>query len=117
MHDPAAISANNPATVTSAGSVQIGLDGSIAAVVPARRALTWQLTDANHTGVVRERYWITFQPGEVRVCGSCHGANTKTQVNQAAPVNTPAALTGLLQYWKSTRGPAPKVPRRRAAGK
>jgi len=37
----------------------------MAAIVPARRALSWQLTDTNGTGVVRERYWITFQPGEI----------------------------------------------------
>lgn len=110
LHDSTAAAANDPSTVTAQGSVQVGLDGSVAAFVPARRALTWQLTDANHVGVVRERYWITFQPGEVRVCGSCHGANTKTQMNQDPPLNTPAALTGLLQYWKSKRATVPSTP-------
>lgn len=110
MHDPAAAAANPSATVSAQGSVQIALDGSVAAFVPARRAMTWQLADANHTGVVRERYWLTFQPGEVRVCGSCHGANTTTQLNQAPPTNTPSALTALLQFWKSTQAAAPEVP-------
>ncbi|HEX8618773.1 MAG TPA: hypothetical protein VF911_14410 [Thermoanaerobaculia bacterium] len=110
MHDPAAIAANPPATGMPQGSVQIALDGSLAAFVPARRALSWQLTDANHVGVVRERYWITFQPGEVRVCGSCHGVNSKNQLNQDAPVNTPAALTALLQFWKSMRAALPSPP-------
>jgi hypothetical protein len=110
MHDPAAIAANNPATVTPQGSVQLALDGSMAAFVPARRAMTWQLADPNHVGVVRERYWLTFQPGEVRVCGSCHGVNTKNQLNQNAPVNTPSALTALLQFWKGTQAGAPNAP-------
>ncbi|HET7435702.1 MAG TPA: hypothetical protein VFN10_13420 [Thermoanaerobaculia bacterium] len=110
LHDPAAVAANPAATVTSDGSVQVALDGSIAAFVPARRAMSWQVNDPNHVGVLRERYWITFQPGEVRVCGSCHGANTKTQVDQDAPTNTPSALTALLQAWKSTQAGAPSAP-------
>ena len=110
MHDPAAMAANPPATVTAQGGVQIALDGSAAAFVPARRAMSWQLTDANHAGVVRERYWLTFQAGEVRVCGSCHGANTKTQLNQDPPANTPSALTALLQFWKAAQAAAPAAP-------
>jgi hypothetical protein len=110
MHDPAAVAANPPATVTPQGNVQVALDGSVAAFVPARRAMTWQLADPNHTGVVRERYWLTFQPGEVRVCGSCHGVNTANQLNQNAPVNTPSALTALLQFWKGTQAGAPVAP-------
>ena len=73
----------------------------MAALVPARRALSWQLTDTNNTGVVRERYWITFQPGEIRTCASCHGLNTTDQANQPVPTNTPLALVSLLNYWKS----------------
>ena len=38
----------------------------MAAFVPARRAMTWQLTDPAGAPVVRERYWLTFQPGEIR---------------------------------------------------
>jgi hypothetical protein len=110
MHDPAAIAANPPATVTPQGNVQVALDGSLAAFVPARRAMSWQLNDPNHTGVLRERYWITFQPGEVRVCGSCHGANSKTQMNQDPPTNTPSALTALLQFWKSAQSGVPAAP-------
>lgn len=110
MHDTAAMAANNPATVNASGSAQLSTDGSMAAFVPARRAMSWELTDPNDTGVVRERYWITFQPGEVRVCGSCHGANTKTQMNQDPPTNTPAALTALLQFWKTQRAAVPAKP-------
>ncbi|HTV02967.1 MAG TPA: DUF5719 family protein, partial [Luteitalea sp.] len=84
------------------GSVAIAADGSVAAFVPARRALSWQLTDAAGTPVVRERYWITMQPGEVRVCGSCHGVNTKDQMQRGAPTNAPQALRQLLTYWSAT---------------
>jgi hypothetical protein len=110
MHDPAALAANNPATVSAQGSATVALDGSVAAFVPARRAMSWQLADANHAGVVRERYWLTFQPGEMRVCGSCHGVNTKNQLNQNAPTNTPAALTALLQFWKGKQATLPAPP-------
>lgn len=110
MHDSAAAAANPPATVSPNGGVTIALDGSIAAFVPARRALTWQLADANHTGIVRERYWLTFQPGEVRVCASCHGINTSNQLSAAPPTNTPSALTALLQFWKSQQAAVPSAP-------
>lgn len=76
-------------------------DGSAAAFVPARRALTWQLTDAAHQPVVRERYWLTFQPGEVRVCASCHGINKTALGGQTEPQNKPEGLRQLLQLWKT----------------
>ncbi|MFO1511890.1 MAG: hypothetical protein U1F83_03095 [Verrucomicrobiota bacterium] len=99
LHDPAA---DNPAPAgTPLASVPLGPDGSMAALVPARRALSWQLTDTNSTGVVRERYWVTFQPGEIRTCASCHGINTADQANHSAPTNTPQALVTLLNYWKT----------------
>lgn len=91
--------------------VQVAADGSIAAFVPARRAMSWQLTDGAGTPVVRERYWLTFQPGEVRVCSACHGVNSKDQLGDAGPQNAPEALRALLRAWKSTQTP---TPRRRA---
>ena len=94
-------------------TVQVAADGSIAALVPARRAMSWQLTDGAGTPVVRERYWLTFQPGEVRVCAACHGVNSHDQMGDAAPQNSPEALRALLRTWKSLQTP----PRRRAAGK
>ena len=81
----------------------LGADGSMAALVPARRAMTWQLTDPAGTPVVRERYWLTFQPGEIRLCKSCHGLNSQDQAGQTAPTNEPDALRTLLQYWKNTQ--------------
>ncbi|MBK6853903.1 MAG: hypothetical protein IPG93_20545 [Burkholderiales bacterium] len=99
MHDDAG--KNAPNTSGPAGSVKIAADGSSAAFVPARRALTWQTTDATGNAVVRERVWITFQPGEVKVCAGCHGANAADQAGRAAPQNKPEALRSLLRYWNT----------------
>ena len=96
MHDA---NASNPFTGVS-GAVTIAPDGSMAALVPARRAMTWQMTNAQ-TPVVRERYWLTFQPGEVRVCGSCHGVNKTSQTGATEPQNPPEGLRQLLRQWKA----------------
>lgn len=82
------------------GSVEIFPDGSAAAFVPARRAMSWQMTSPAGVPVVRERYWLTFQPGEIRMCASCHGVNTDDQAGASAPTNAPEALRALLQKWK-----------------
>ncbi len=71
----------------------------MAAFVPAQRAVTWQLTDNAGEGVVRERYWLTFQPGEIRVCASCHGLSGVDQAGNNVPTNPPQALLTLLQHW------------------
>jgi hypothetical protein len=73
----------------------------MAAFVPTQRAMTWQLTDDSGEGVVRERYWLTFQPGEIRVCTSCHGLSEFDQTGNGAPQNPPQALLTLLQFWQS----------------
>ena len=99
LHDPKATNPANPGA--PAGSVKLAADGSSAAFVPARRAMTWQLTDAGGAAVVRERNWITFQPGEIRTCASCHGLNSKDQAGGTTPTNKPEALRTLLQYWKT----------------
>lgn len=94
------------------GAVAIAPDGSIAALVPARRALSWQLTDPAGAGVVRERNWISFQAGEIRVCTSCHGVNTLSQTGDPAPDQPPAALAALLAQWRQSNGgtAAPTLP-------
>ena len=108
MHDPAALTANTlDEDVPS--SVEIAADGSMAAFVPARRAMSWQLTDGDGTGVVRERYWLTFQPGEVRVCAACHGLSDKDQKGRTSPQNPPEALRQLLKVWKADQ-PAAGTP-------
>ena len=102
MHDPRALNPPLPPGAPAA-SVELGDDGSMAALVPAERALTWHITNGAGTPVVRERYWLTFKPGEIRVCTSCHGLNTLDQSapGNAAPQNPPEALRTLLQWWKS----------------
>jgi hypothetical protein len=102
LHEQAALLLNLPVAAASAGSVEIAADGSVAAVVPARRAMTWQITDPVGTPVVRERIWVTFQPGEVRVCASCHGLNSGSQVGTMEPQNSPDALVRLLEAWKAS---------------
>lgn len=99
LHDPAVDNPTPPGAPV--GSVQLAADGSQAAIVPARRAMSWQLTDTNGVGVVRERYWLTFAPGEIRTCTSCHGINEETQAGQPVPTNTPLALVQFLNYWKT----------------
>ena len=101
MHD---LPVANPPTAGPAGAVTLGLDGSMAAMVPARRAMSWQLTDAAGVPVVRERYWLTFQPGEIRVCASCHGLSSQDQTGAGVPTNPPEALRALLQHWKTEHG-------------
>jgi len=107
LHDPAVD--NPPAAGALLSSVRIATDGSQAAIVPARRAMTWQLADTNGVGVVRERYWLTFAAGEIRTCTSCHGINQTTQAGNPAPTNTPLALVQLLGYWKTNAAVVPKV--------
>lgn len=92
----------NPPLIASApkGSVKIAKDGSVAMLLPTRRALSWQLTDKKGNFVVRERNWLSLQPGEIRTCPACHGINTKDQIGQTVPVNKPQALAQLLTYLK-----------------
>lgn len=99
LHD--GMSANRIVEGAPRSAIKIASDGSVAAIVPAKRALTWQLTDSTGEPVVRERYWLTFQPGEIRSCAGCHGANTRDQLNRPLPTNEPKALSELLTYLKS----------------
>ena len=104
MHDFAATNHNVPITNNIPGATRLGLDGSQASFVPARRAMSHQTTDNSGQHVVRERYWITYQPGEIRTCAVCHGLNTTDQTGATVPTNQPAALRSLLRYWKDKTG-------------
>ena len=109
LHDPVAVAKNSaysPNPGGPVGSVKIASDGSTAAFVPARRAMAWQTTDDSGNAVVRERVWVTMQPGEIRVCASCHGVNAQSQSGAAGgPINPPLALRTLLQAWKAVPTP------------
>ncbi len=86
------------------GGSEIMSDGSQATIVPANRAMTWQLTGTNNNeSVVKERYWISFRPGEVRTCANCHGINAIDQIGRpAASANAPLALRQLLRCcWRT----------------
>lgn len=102
MHDTTAM--NVQTAGAPAGAVKIGDDGSVAAIVPAGKAMTWELlnNDVAKTSQVKERFWVTFQPGEVRTCANCHGINTADQAGAPPLSNMPAAPADLLTYWKST---------------
>ena len=93
-----ALNLPNPGGPTA--SVPIASDGSVAVLVPSQRALTWQSTAPNGTPVVRERFWLTAQPGEIRTCDGCHGVNTASQNGGVAATNSPLALRQLLVRWK-----------------
>ncbi|MEZ4674157.1 MAG: hypothetical protein R2932_07950 [Caldilineaceae bacterium] len=101
LHDPAAVRANATSQANAAtGQMTVAADGSVAVFVPARRALTWQLTNAAGDGIVRERYWVTFQPGEIRTCPACHGLSERDQAGNQAATNAPQALLTLLEAWQ-----------------
>lgn len=101
---PMDVSGNLPNPTGPAGSVKIAADGSSAAFVPANRALSWQTTDPNGEPIVRERVWITLQPGEIRTCAGCHGENSRNQAGRSSPSNQPEALRELIRHWKQSNG-------------
>jgi len=110
LGDTNALLNNMPGDAATAGTQFIAADGSVALFVPAERPMVWQsLAPAQACGsspnppnspVVRERYWIEFQRGEIRACNSCHGVNQHNQAGQTAPANAPQALADLLAWWK-----------------
>ena len=106
LHDTSAF--NPPSSKTNAppGGTELMSDGSQATIVPAGRAMTWQLTGTTNDSVVKERYWITFRAGEVRTCANCHGINDKDQIGRPPPTNAPFALRQLLRYWRTNSASA-----------
>ena len=56
---------------------------------------------------MRERNWLSFQSGEIRVCASCHGINTQSQTGAPEPTNPPTALQNLLAEWRTQHPAAP----------
>ncbi|MEM9303355.1 MAG: hypothetical protein AAGE01_14665 [Pseudomonadota bacterium] len=101
LHDEAVLAETPLSETGPAGSVDVFPDGSVASFVPTRRAMAWQLTaPEDHTPVVRERVWITFQPGEVRVCDGCHGVNRVSQAGVGPATNEAQALEALLTRWQ-----------------
>ncbi len=88
-------------------TAEVFADGSLAAFVPAKRALSWRLRDSTGAGVVHERYWLTFKAGEIRTCVRCHGENEESSFfSMNPPSNKPMALNGLLRVWKQEYSPS-----------
>lgn len=104
LHDPIAQQNNVANPGGPAGSARIAADGSVALFVPTRRAMVWQSTAPDGKPVVRERFWLTFQPGEIRACGGCHGVNVANQAGQPGATNTAIAFRELLARWRTTSG-------------
>ncbi|MEO8459645.1 MAG: hypothetical protein ABI451_03875 [Dokdonella sp.] len=105
LHDADALRFMPPAPGAPSGGVALASDGSLAVIVPAQRAMTWQTTAADGTPVVRERYWISAQPGEIRACDGCHGVNQLNQAQQVPAQNTPIALRNLIAFWRVSIDP------------
>lgn len=82
------------------GAAALAADGSVAALIQAQRAKSWQLTNGAQP-VVRERYWISFQNGEIRDCASCHGINQRAQTGAADSTSPPEDLRRLLRLYKA----------------
>ncbi len=100
LHDENATNSNIQFANAPQGSTEIYPDGSVSLFVPARRAMAWQSIAPDETPIVRERYWITFQPGEIRACGGCHGVNNLDQAGQTPNTQKAQAFRALLQHWK-----------------
>lgn len=103
MHDEVAVLANQAPNALP-DRVPIAADGSVALFVPAQRALAWQSLSPEGEPVVRERYWITFKPGEVRACDGCHGVNQQNQAQQPPAENVADALRALIARWRDGHG-------------
>ncbi|MCF6289000.1 MAG: hypothetical protein L3J53_07185 [Proteobacteria bacterium] len=100
QHDTNAAAHNITFAGAPIASTEIYPDGSAAFFVPAQRAMAWQSLAPDSTPVVRERYWITFQPGEIRACGGCHGVNNLDQSGELPSIQKAEAFRALLQHWQ-----------------
>jgi hypothetical protein len=102
MHATTAFNYTSSKPDAPIGGTELMSDGSQATIVPANRAVTWHLTGTtNNNSLVKERYWISFRPGEIRTCANCHGINAVDQLGRTPPANPPQALRKLLQLWRT----------------
>ena len=107
LHDPGV---DNPTPAAAPlASVHLGPDGSMSAIVPARRAMTWQLADTNGTGVVRERYWLTLCRGRNPQLHQLSRHQRNGPGRPSGAHQHPLALIQLLNYWKTHATVQPTV--------
>jgi hypothetical protein len=117
MHATASFNYASAAPNAPIGGTELMSDGSQATILPANRATTWHLTGTNNNdSVVKERYWISFRPGEIRTCANCHGINAVDQMGRAAPSNPPQALRKLLRLWRTNTANAYTLAVNKGAG-
>jgi hypothetical protein len=67
------------------GEVPVESDGSAHFRVPADTPVYFQLLDENHMELRRMRSFISFQPGETRMCVGCHETRGEAPVSDAFP--------------------------------
>ena len=101
MHATTNVNYASSHTNAPPGGTELMPDGSQATFIPANRAVTWQLTGVTNESIVKERYWLSFRPGEVRTCANCHGINAVDQLGRPPPTNAPLALRQLLRLWRT----------------
>jgi mono/diheme cytochrome c family protein len=77
------------------GDLPLEADGSAHFEVPADTAVYFQLLDENRMELRRMRSFISFQPGEKRLCAGCHetrGVSPRPSVLPLAATRPPQAL-------------------------
>jgi len=99
------------------GAVEVAADGSVAALVPARRALTWQLTGPDGEGVVRERRGPASRPTHPKRCAPCSrsGRRPRPPCRRRSPPLRPgqrrSLATPVTDRRSTSRGCASSRPR------
>ncbi len=68
------------------GEVPVKKDGSVSFQVPADTPVYFQLLDENHMELRRMRSFISFQPGEQRMCVGCHETRGVAPVADSFPL-------------------------------
>ncbi len=68
------------------GEVPVHQDGSAYFRIPADTPVYFQLLDENHMELRRMRSFISFQPGEQRMCVGCHETRGEAPVSQPFPL-------------------------------
>jgi hypothetical protein len=67
------------------GEVPVEPDGSVHFRVPADTPVYFQILDQDHMELRRMRSFISFQPGETRMCVGCHESRGEAPVSQRFP--------------------------------
>jgi hypothetical protein len=101
MHEPGVRNLPNPGGPP--GSVRLGIDGSMAAFVPARRAMTWHISDRAGTPVVRSVLAHVPAAARLHVLRPLEPRSGRT----AEPVNAPEALRSVVRCCRDILDPPP----------